>query len=94
MFSFEYCEIFKNTYFEEHLRTAASVGAQDLRKSHCKKINTNQLTGFYMMENIGRLWITLFHVNVCQIFYLDHFVKKECLQIYMGSYSQSERIIF
>ena len=21
----EYCEIFKNTYFEEHLRTAASV---------------------------------------------------------------------
>ena len=25
MFSDEYCEIFKNTYFEEHLRTAASV---------------------------------------------------------------------
>ena len=24
-FSFEYCEIFKNTYFEEHLRTAASA---------------------------------------------------------------------
>ena len=24
VFSFEYCEIFKNTYFEEHLRTAAS----------------------------------------------------------------------
>ena len=24
MFSCEYCEIFKNTYFEEHLRTAAS----------------------------------------------------------------------
>ena len=23
--SCEYCEIFKNTYFEEHLRTAASV---------------------------------------------------------------------
>ena len=23
--SFEYCEIFKNTYFEERLRTAASV---------------------------------------------------------------------
>ena len=23
MFSCEYCEIFKNTYFEEHLRTAA-----------------------------------------------------------------------
>ena len=25
VFSSEYCEIFKNTYFEEHLRTAASV---------------------------------------------------------------------
>ena len=25
MFSFEICEIFKNTYFEEHLRKAASI---------------------------------------------------------------------
>ena len=25
MFSCEYCEIFKNIYFEEHLRTIASV---------------------------------------------------------------------
>ena len=25
MFSFEYCKIFKNTYFEEHLWTAASA---------------------------------------------------------------------
>ena len=24
LFNFEYCEIFKSTYFEEHLRTAAS----------------------------------------------------------------------
>ena len=24
MFSCEYCEIFKNTYFKEHLQTAAS----------------------------------------------------------------------
>ena len=24
MFSFEYCQIFKNIYFEEYLRTAAS----------------------------------------------------------------------
>ena len=26
MFSCEICEIFKNTYFEEHLRTTTSVG--------------------------------------------------------------------
>ena len=25
VFSCEYCEIFKNTYFDKHLRTAASV---------------------------------------------------------------------
>ena len=25
MFSYGYCDIFKNTYFEEHLQTAASV---------------------------------------------------------------------
>ena len=25
VFSCEYCEIFKNTYFEEHLRTAVSI---------------------------------------------------------------------
>ena len=25
MFSYEYCEIFKKTYFEEHLQTAAST---------------------------------------------------------------------
>ena len=25
MFSWEYCEIFKNTYFGKHLQTAASV---------------------------------------------------------------------
>ena len=25
MFSREYCKIFENTYFEEHLRTAASI---------------------------------------------------------------------
>ena len=24
VFSYEYCKMFKNTYFEEHLRTAAS----------------------------------------------------------------------
>ena len=30
VFSFEYCEIFKNTYFEEHLQTAAFVLLDDL----------------------------------------------------------------
>ena len=32
MFSCEYGEIFENTYFEEHLRTAASVYSEDLLK--------------------------------------------------------------
>ena len=29
VFSCKYCEIFKNTYFEEHLRTAASALGKD-----------------------------------------------------------------
>ena len=33
MFSFEYYEIFKNTYFEEHLLTAASDFLQELQNS-------------------------------------------------------------
>ena len=33
MFSSEYCEIFKNTYFEEHLLTAASDFLKQLQNS-------------------------------------------------------------
>ena len=33
MFSSEYCEIFKYTYFEEHLLTAASDFLKQLQKS-------------------------------------------------------------
>ena len=35
LFSCEYCEVFKNTYFEEHLRTAAS----EITNSHITKPN-------------------------------------------------------
>ena len=31
VFSCEYCEIFQNTYFEEHLRTAASKSMEPLQ---------------------------------------------------------------
>ena len=34
MFSLEYCEIFQNTYFEEHLQTAASSGKTYSRPNH------------------------------------------------------------
>ena len=33
MFSSEYCEIFKNTYFEEHLLTAASDFLKQVQNS-------------------------------------------------------------
>ena len=32
MFSCEYCDVFKTTYFEEHLRTTASYFMQGLWK--------------------------------------------------------------
>ena len=45
-FSYEYCEIFKKTYFEKHLRTAAS--AQPSVAFHIK-----QMTDFYRKGNAG-----------------------------------------
>ena len=33
--SSEYCEIFTNTYFEEHLETANSVGISNNEDFHC-----------------------------------------------------------
>ena len=33
MSSFEYCEIFKNTCFEEHLETAASVAGEGVKNT-------------------------------------------------------------
>ena len=39
MFSSEYCEIFKNIYFEEHLQTTASEKTknQKIKACVCKK---------------------------------------------------------
>ena len=38
LFNSEYCEIFKRTYFEEHLRTAASENVfMKLRKNNVHK---------------------------------------------------------
>ena len=46
VFSCKYWEIFKNTYFEEHLRTAASVALSEGMKvdwlSHCKVTQKKQ----------------------------------------------------
>ena len=47
MFSCEYCEISKNIYFEEHLRTAAS---KDFWAS--KKIEVKTLNAVTMIYNI------------------------------------------
>ena len=35
MFSREYCEFFKNIYFQEHLRTAASEKTQSQQTKAC-----------------------------------------------------------
>ena len=43
MFSSEYCEIFKNTYFEEHLRTAASYHI--ISRNKHRKIQVKELEG-------------------------------------------------
>ena len=41
VFSCEYCKIFKNTYFEEHLRTAASIKNKlNVRNRNARKSRT------------------------------------------------------
>ena len=49
MFSFEICEIFKNTYFEEHLRTIASefIGDTMLLHETILKKHTNRKKTFF-----------------------------------------------
>ena len=45
--SCEYCEIFKNTYFEEHLRTSASV-----IPNLFKGLSAGRKTGFKVLDTI------------------------------------------
>ena len=47
-FSFEYCEIFKNTYFEEHRRTATSASTT-LHSQCCQKYNSLYLNIFRIL---------------------------------------------
>ena len=51
MFSFEYCEILKNTYFEKHLRTAAS--------SSCVLLVSNQT-----YTKMFKLFLNIIHMVV------------------------------
>ena len=46
-FSCEYCEIFKNTYFEEHLRTAVTENIL------CSKLENNGVIKLYFNSNFS-----------------------------------------
>ena len=59
MFSYEYCEIFKSTFFEEHLRTAASESSNLGKKKYSnfnwterrvEKVNTKQNIRFLYLN--------------------------------------------
>ena len=58
LFNSEYCEIFKSTYFEDHLRTAASENVfmklRELKITHKKfqlYIKQKQFTGKHLQIN-------------------------------------------
>ena len=67
MFSCEYCETFKNTYFEDYLRTAASFPA-----GLCFSVLIINHTGFYIKCYIRfRLFALMInHSNFCIKYYL------------------------
>ena len=50
MFSFEYYEIFKNTYFEEHLLTAASDFIYKSYRTAVSSCFYNLLTGYEQLR--------------------------------------------
>ena len=50
----KYCEIFKNTYFKEHLWTAASVPYLDLKRAHLQNISI-------CMKKICLVWRVIFY---------------------------------
>ena len=54
MLSFEYCEIFNNTYFEEHMQMTAYVSIYSVQTVKCTflLVITEILTEFlYIVEN-------------------------------------------
>ena len=55
VFSCEYCEIFKNTYFEKHLQTTASVDSKvtKFQESLALPFKWNALTS--VICNLGKL---------------------------------------
>ena len=57
MFSCEYCEVFKNTYFEEHLPTAASVQSNIVSDKKTKKK--------YIQANVLHKFISHFWYKAC-----------------------------
>ena len=75
VFFCEHCEVFKNTYFEKHLQTTASVNATaEVFQEILALLKRNALTsGIY---NLGKLvqWTQV--ENGSQGFYLPHFPKK------------------
>ena len=71
MLSCEYCETFKDTYFEEYLRTAASYFMQKKNFSSKKFLNQWKSKGFqfwrltFLQRKIQRKYIT--NLNKCQV---------------------------
>ena len=78
MFSFEYCEIFKNTYFEEHLRTSGGPGehlevfckngvlrtfAKFTGKHLRQNVFFNKVAGFIKKETLAQV----FSCEFCEI---------------------------
>ena len=73
MFSYEYCKIFKNTYFEEHLRMAASELSQFIKKglkekqvtksrhivNYMKEFKMYKLYGIFLLRDV-----TVFYLNM------------------------------
>ena len=77
--SCEYCEIFKNTYFEEHLRTAASEYRQEWRTTFACWTGWNGVRYNYIFY----LFVSFWYCYICilsrssrtEVFFKKMFLK-------------------
>ena len=84
VFPCEYCEIFKNTYFEEHLRTAASSSKA------CKSQLQIKVCLQFLCQCVTRMWdvIIIYYLMFSKLLFFFRFISflKSILRIQFDYY--------
>ena len=84
VFPCEYCKIFKNTYFEEHLRTAASSSKA------CKSQLQIKVCLQFLCQCVTRMWdvVIIYYLMLSKLLFFFRFISflKSILRIQFDYY--------